>query len=82
MLNQIAHSPLDWTRSAETRLPPLTPKFFVFQEVDEEAERIKLRDVSKRLYAQLQEAEKKHQEEKERLQVTASPGGDEWWVHH
>ncbi|KAG8010052.1 Tuftelin, partial [Nibea albiflora] len=39
------------------------------QEADEEAERTKLREVSKRLYAQLQEAEKKHQEEKERLQA-------------
>uniref|UniRef100_A0A672YZY6 Tuftelin 1a n=1 Tax=Sphaeramia orbicularis TaxID=375764 RepID=A0A672YZY6_9TELE len=38
-------------------------------EVDDEAERAKLREVSKRLYAQLQEAEKKHQEEKERLQA-------------
>uniref|UniRef100_A0A3B4A222 Uncharacterized protein n=1 Tax=Periophthalmus magnuspinnatus TaxID=409849 RepID=A0A3B4A222_9GOBI len=35
----------------------------------DEAERAKLREVSKRLYAQLQEAEKKHQEEKERLQA-------------
>ncbi|XP_029307404.1 tuftelin 1a [Cottoperca gobio] len=39
------------------------------QEAEEEAERAKLREVSKRLYAQLQEAEKKHQEDKERLQV-------------
>ncbi|XP_075965411.1 tuftelin 1a [Anarhichas minor] len=39
------------------------------QEADEEAERAKLREVSKRLYAQLQEAEKKHQEDKERLQA-------------
>lgn len=42
------------------------------QEADEEAERNKLREVSKRLYAQLQEAEKKHQEEKERLQAEGS----------
>lgn len=42
------------------------------QEAEEEAERAKLREVSKRLYAQLQEAEKKHQEEKERLQVESS----------
>nr|XP_020462833.1 tuftelin [Monopterus albus] len=42
------------------------------QEVDDEAERTKLREVSKRLYAQLQEAEKKHQEEKERLQAEGS----------
>ncbi|TDH11783.1 hypothetical protein EPR50_G00064510 [Perca flavescens] len=42
------------------------------QEADEEAERVKLREVSKRLYAQLQEAEKKHQEEKERLQAEGS----------
>lgn len=39
------------------------------QEAEEEAERAKLREVSKRLYAQLQEAEKKHQEDKERLQA-------------
>ncbi|KAM7420826.1 hypothetical protein PAMA_015169 [Pampus argenteus] len=38
-------------------------------EADEEAERTKLREVSKRLYAQLQEAEKKHQEEKDSLQA-------------
>ncbi|XP_037532873.1 tuftelin 1a isoform X2 [Nematolebias whitei] len=42
------------------------------QEADDEAERDKLREVSKRLYAQLQEAEKKHQEERERLQVKGS----------
>lgn len=67
--------------STETRLPP-TRKFSLFQEVDEEEERTKMREVSKRLYAQLQEAERKHQEEKERLQVTASSGGDECWLHH
>ncbi|XP_054477361.1 tuftelin 1a [Anoplopoma fimbria] len=39
------------------------------QEADEEAESAKLREVSKRLYAQLQEAEKKHQEDKERMQA-------------
>ncbi|KAK7886814.1 hypothetical protein WMY93_026435 [Mugilogobius chulae] len=39
------------------------------QELEDEAERAKLREVSKRFYAQLQEAEKKHQEEKERLQA-------------
>lgn len=42
------------------------------QDALEEAEREKLREVSKRLYAQLQEAEKKHQEEKERLQAEGS----------
>lgn len=42
------------------------------QEANEEAERAKLREVSKRLYAQLQEAEKKHQEDKERLQAESS----------
>ncbi|XP_039974449.1 tuftelin 1a [Xiphias gladius] len=42
------------------------------QEAEDEAERTKLREVSKRLYAQLQEAEKKHQEEKERLQAEGS----------
>ncbi|XP_056142462.1 tuftelin 1a isoform X1 [Lampris incognitus] len=39
------------------------------QEAEEEAERAKLREVSKRLYAQLQEAEKNHQEERDRLQA-------------
>ncbi|XP_046906160.1 tuftelin 1a [Hypomesus transpacificus] len=42
------------------------------QEGDDEAERMKMREVSKRLYAQLQEAEKKHQEERERLQAEGS----------
>ncbi|XP_003451013.1 tuftelin 1a [Oreochromis niloticus] len=42
------------------------------QDVDDEAERSKLREVSKRLYAQMQEAEKKHLEEKERLQAEGS----------
>lgn len=42
------------------------------QEADDEAERTKLREVSKRLYAQLQDAEKKHQEEKDRLQAEGS----------
>ncbi|XP_060906627.1 tuftelin 1a [Labrus mixtus] len=42
------------------------------QEADDEAERAKLREVSKRMYAQLQEAEKKHHEEKERFQVESS----------
>ncbi|XP_077455469.1 tuftelin 1a [Stigmatopora argus] len=42
------------------------------QETDDEAERANLREVSKRLYAQLQDAEKKHQEEKERLQAEGS----------
>lgn len=36
---------------------------------EDEVERDKMREVSKRLYAQLQEAEKKHQEERERLQA-------------
>ncbi|XP_052365647.1 tuftelin-like isoform X2 [Oncorhynchus keta] len=36
---------------------------------EDEVERDKMREVSKRLYAQLQEAEKKHQEERERLQT-------------
>ncbi|XP_042163058.1 tuftelin isoform X2 [Oncorhynchus tshawytscha] len=36
---------------------------------EDEVERAKMREVSKRLYAQLQEAEKKHQEERERLQA-------------
>ncbi|KAJ0066208.1 hypothetical protein NL108_001449, partial [Boleophthalmus pectinirostris] len=44
-------------------------RLFCPDEMEEEAERAKLREVSKRLYAQLQEAEKKHQEEKERLQA-------------
>ncbi|KAM9723614.1 tuftelin 1a [Menidia menidia] len=42
------------------------------QDMDDEAERTKMREVSKRLYAQLQEAEKKHLEEKERLQAEGS----------
>ncbi|KAM9309117.1 tuftelin 1a [Pholidichthys leucotaenia] len=42
------------------------------QDLVDEAERSKLREVSKRLYAQLQEAEKKHLEEKERLQAEGS----------
>uniref|UniRef100_A0A3B5ATM8 Tuftelin 1 n=1 Tax=Stegastes partitus TaxID=144197 RepID=A0A3B5ATM8_9TELE len=42
------------------------------QDAEDEAERTKLREVSKRLYAQLQEAEKKHLEEKERLQAEGS----------
>ncbi|KAM3614735.1 uncharacterized protein V6R79_018633 [Siganus canaliculatus] len=42
------------------------------QEVDEEAERAKMREVSKRFYAQLEEAEKKHQEERDRLQAEGS----------
>ncbi|XP_036823328.1 tuftelin [Oncorhynchus mykiss] len=36
---------------------------------EDEVERDKMREVSKRLYAQLQEAEKKHQEERARLQA-------------
>lgn len=73
---------LDGTVWTETWLPALIRQFFLLQEVDEDAERAKLREVSKRLYAQLQEAEKKHQEEKERLQVTASPGWNECCLHH
>ncbi|XP_029359273.1 tuftelin 1a [Echeneis naucrates] len=42
------------------------------QETEDEEDRTKLREVSKRLYAQLQEAEKKHKEEKERLQAESS----------
>ncbi|XP_017280608.1 tuftelin 1a [Kryptolebias marmoratus] len=42
------------------------------QDADDEAERDKLREVSKRLYAQLQEAERKHQEERDRLQAEGS----------
>ncbi|CAL8290715.1 unnamed protein product [Merluccius merluccius] len=41
------------------------------QEADE-AERDNMREVSRRLYAQLQDAEKKHQEERERLQAEGS----------
>lgn len=54
--------------SSNTRQSNALP--FLCQEDDEEAERTKLREVSKRLYAQLQEVEAKHQEEKDRLQVT------------
>ena len=43
---------------------------------EDEVERAKMREVSKRLYAQLQEAEKKHQEERERLQVKRTDGPD------
>ncbi|XP_028327285.1 tuftelin 1a [Gouania willdenowi] len=55
--------------------PPSAPKGGAkadVHEADEEAERAKLREVSKRLYAQLQEAEKKHLEEREKLQAEGS----------
>ncbi|KAJ8354721.1 hypothetical protein SKAU_G00222880 [Synaphobranchus kaupii] len=39
------------------------------QDWEDEQESARLREVSKRLYGQLQEAEKRHQEERERLQV-------------
>lgn len=55
--------------------------FSVIQEADEEAESAKLREVSKRLYAQLQEAEKKHQEDKERLQVNTHIFRAYFYVH-
>ncbi|XP_076826230.1 tuftelin 1a isoform X2 [Brachyhypopomus gauderio] len=41
------------------------------QNEETEEERMRMREVSKRLYAQLQEAEKRHQEEKEKLQAEA-----------
>ncbi|XP_060777468.1 tuftelin 1a isoform X3 [Neoarius graeffei] len=41
------------------------------QEFADEQERERMREVSKRLYPQLQEAEKRHQEEKEKLQAEA-----------
>ncbi|KAB5587115.1 hypothetical protein PHYPO_G00009210 [Pangasianodon hypophthalmus] len=41
------------------------------QESVDEQERERMREVSKRLYTQLQEAEKRHQEETEKLQVEA-----------
>ncbi|KAF4088521.1 hypothetical protein AMELA_G00083030 [Ameiurus melas] len=41
------------------------------QEFVDEQERERMREVSKRLYTQLQEAEKRHQEEKEKLQAEA-----------
>lgn len=47
----------------------LDDSFRTLQDADDEAERDNLREVSKRLYAQLQDAEKKHLEEKEKLQV-------------
>uniref|UniRef100_H3DLV6 Tuftelin 1a n=1 Tax=Tetraodon nigroviridis TaxID=99883 RepID=H3DLV6_TETNG len=56
----------------QKRLPRVKNHSTLGQEDDEEAEKTKLREVSKRLYAQLQEAEKKHQEEKERLQSEGS----------
>lgn len=40
----------------------------------DEQERERMREVSKRLYTQLQEAEQRHQEEKEKLQVSLVPG--------
>lgn len=36
---------------------------------DNQEDSVKLREVTKRLYAQLKEMEKRHQEERERLQV-------------
>lgn len=36
----------------------------------DEQEKVKMREASKRLYAQLQEAENKHQEERESLLVS------------
>lgn len=36
----------------------------------DEQERERMRDASKRLYAQMQDAEKRHQEERERLLVS------------
>ncbi|TTD18124.1 Tuftelin [Bagarius yarrelli] len=41
------------------------------QEFVDEQERDRIREVSKRLYSQLQDAEKRHQEEKEKLQAEA-----------
>uniref|UniRef100_A0A3Q2ZJ74 Tuftelin 1a n=1 Tax=Kryptolebias marmoratus TaxID=37003 RepID=A0A3Q2ZJ74_KRYMA len=53
----------------KTSLSPKPPNSLPFfcKDADDEAERDKLREVSKRLYAQLQEAERKHQEERDRL---------------
>ena len=45
---------------------------FLSQEWEDEQERVRMREVSKRLYAQLQDAEKKHQEDREKLQVCLS----------
>ncbi|KAL4636135.1 tuftelin isoform X1 [Arapaima gigas] len=39
---------------------------------EDEQERTRMRELSKRLYAQLQEAERRHQEERERLQAESS----------
>uniref|UniRef100_A0A3B5MX71 Tuftelin 1a n=1 Tax=Xiphophorus couchianus TaxID=32473 RepID=A0A3B5MX71_9TELE len=62
--------------AAKTKVPEICRSLNLFStshpDADEEAEREKLREVSKRLYAQLQEAEKKHQEEKEKLQAEGS----------
>uniref|UniRef100_A0AAY4ALZ2 Uncharacterized protein n=1 Tax=Denticeps clupeoides TaxID=299321 RepID=A0AAY4ALZ2_9TELE len=41
------------------------------QDWADDQERTRMREVSKRLYAQLQEAEKKHQEEREKMQAEA-----------
>ncbi|XP_036448590.1 tuftelin 1a isoform X2 [Colossoma macropomum] len=52
--------------------PPSTAQDSEYkQELMDEQERAKMREVSKRLYAQLQEAEKRHLEEKEKLQAEA-----------
>lgn len=39
------------------------------QVTDNQEESVKLREATKRLYAQLKEMEKQHQEEREKLQV-------------
>lgn len=43
------------------------------QESMDEQEREKMREASKRLYAQMQDAEKKHQEERDKLMVCHIP---------
>uniref|UniRef100_A0A3Q1GUY7 Tuftelin 1a n=1 Tax=Acanthochromis polyacanthus TaxID=80966 RepID=A0A3Q1GUY7_9TELE len=58
--------------AAKNKVGVLSVCVVCVQDADDEAERAKLREVSKRLYAQLQEAEKKHLEEKERLQAESS----------
>lgn len=47
----------------------------LLQVKDNQEESARLREVTKHLYAQLKEMEKRHQEERERLQVCLTGGG-------
>lgn len=55
----------DWLSMLTSVYPPS-------QVADNREETVKLRELTKRLYAQLKEMEKRHQEERERLQVWLS----------